>query len=255
MKYMEYCSPKTGLVSTGAAILLLLLLTLQSNTASAITVGQSDTFSDGTLQSWEMGSTLVTLEHLVNIADGGPAGAGDNYLNASSHGINPDGTITGGSRLTFFNQAQWTGDYTAAGVTSISMDVINLGTDPLDLTLAVNGGVIDPVTGVTTGGLFATTTSVTLDPGSGWTTVVFSFLASDFTAVSGKSGETGKDINATLANVTELRIINSNTPSWNGTPVVATLGIDNITAVPLPAAVWMFASGLVMLGAFRRRTG
>jgi len=146
-------------------------------------------------------------------------------------------------------------DYTAAGITAISMDLYNISSsEALNLRLAINGGFSDPTNaGNFIGGLFSTNASVTLDSGSGWTHVVFSLLPADLTAVSGRSGVTGNDVFATLANVLELRLINSATPGWDGTPVVATLGIDNITAVPVPAAALLFGSGLVLLFGRARR--
>ena len=89
---------------------------------------------------------------------------------------------------------------------------------------------------------------------SGWTTAVFSVAAGDLTAVSGNSGDTGFDAALTLESVLELRIINSEDPSWNGPSLAATLGIDNITAVPVPAAFWLFGSGLLgLIGIARRK--
>ena len=41
---------------------------------SAVIAGQNDNFEDGTLQGWSSGAGYD------NIATGGPAGAGDNYL-------------------------------------------------------------------------------------------------------------------------------------------------------------------------------
>jgi hypothetical protein len=83
--------------------------------------------------------------------------------------------------------------------------------------------------------------------------MVFSLLPGDLVPVSGRSGDTGNDVMAALGNVLELRLLNSATPDWNGLPVSAMLGVDNVTAVPLPPALVLFASGLVALLAKRRR--
>ncbi len=238
------------LITPVSAILLSLAL-LQPGTARAISVGQIDTFEDYTLQGWRMGVASVTDSHMSNIADGGPAGTGDNFLRVVA-----DGTNVAGGRLTFFNSLQWTGDYTAAGITAIAMDLNNLSaSEPLNLRLAINGGFVDPSGTSIIGGVFATTTSITLDVGSGWTRVVFSLLPDDLTPVSGSRGPnpTGNDVGATLANVEELRLLNSATPDWNGLPVVGTLGIDNIQAVPLPPALALFGSGLLVLLARGRK--
>jgi hypothetical protein len=225
-----------------SAILFSLAL-LQSGAARAISVGQIDTFEDGTLQGWQMGLSSVTDSYMTNIADGGPVGVDDSYLEVSS-----DSTVRfGGKRLTFFNQLQWTGDYTAAGITAIAMDLKNLSvSEVLNLRLAINGG-FGPSSNMT-GGVFATSASASLDIGSDWTRVVFSLLPGDLVSVSSPGGHTtGNDVQATLANVLELRLLNSATPDWTGLPVTARLGIDNIQAVPLPPALALFASGLVVL--------
>ena len=68
-------------------------------------------------------------------------------------------------------------------------------------------------------------------------------------AVSESSGITGNDVMAALGNVAELRLLNSATPDWAGTPVTATPGIDNISAVaaPLPPSFLLPGSGLIGL--------
>ena len=224
------------------------LLLLQSSLAAAVSTTQLDSFSDGTFQGWEMGVPGVTATHMTIITDGGPAGAGDNFLQVVA-----DGTSVAGGRLTFFNKAQWTGDYISAGITAIAMGLSNISSnETLNLRLAINGGFLDSSINFI-GGLFATSASATLDSGSGWTHMVFPLLPGDLVPVSGQSGVTGNEVMVALGNVLELRLLNSATPDWNGLPVSATLGIDNITAVPLPPALVLFASGLVVLLAKRRK--
>ena len=229
---------------------LSLLLLLQSGAALAVSVGQSDDFEDGTRQAWEMGFIDATTNNMTNIADGGPAVAGDNYLEVVA-----DGTQVAGGRLTFFNRSQWSGDYIGAGITAIALDVSNIASSaPLNLRLAIDGGFSDPDNpGSFIGGLFATSASISLEAGTGWTHAVFSLLPAALTPVSGRSGVTGNDVLAALGNVTELRLLNSELPDWNGLPVSATLGIDNIQAVPLPPTALLFGSGLLGLGIWQRR--
>jgi hypothetical protein len=217
---------------------------LHPGAARAISFGQIDTFEDGTLQGWQMGFSATTADHMTNVADGGPAGAGDHYLQ-----VTPDSAEQfGGNRLTFFNRQQWLGDYTAAGITAITMDVNNFSSsEVLNLRLGLNGGFVDPTGTSIIGGVFSTSASI-LESGSGWTRITFSLRPEDLIAVTpGLSSNTpGNNVQATLANVLELRLLNSASPDWNGLPVTATLGIDNIHAVPLPPALTLFASGLAV---------
>jgi len=219
--------------------LILLSAVLHCSTACAISVGQVDTFTDGTLANWRMGISSVTTSHMTNITTGGPAGAGDHYIEVVA-----DGATAPGGRLTLFNKLQWTGDFTGTGISTITMDLKNTGTSALNIRLGINGG-FSPSPGVFMGGLFATSASISLS--SGWIHAVFSLLPGDLTPVTGNSGVTGNDVMATLGNVTELRLLNSATPSWIGQLATATLGVDNISAVPLPPAILLFVSGLIGL--------
>ena len=243
---MPVHSSKTQLVATVFAVLTL----LPSAATRAASVGQLDDFEDATLQGWAMGIAEVTDNFMRNVADGGPEGPGDSYLE-----VRADSTVTfGGKRLTFFNREQWTGNYTAAGITAIAMDLKNFSTtEILNMRLAINGG-----TGISTdvtGGVFISDSISRLDVGGGWTRAVFSLLPSDLIAISGGIGGNtfGNDVAATLANVQELRLLNSATDSWAGNPVTATVGVDNIQAVPLPPAIALFGSALALLLGQRKR--
>ncbi len=223
----------------GIAVMALLLSAAlwHSDTARAIGAVQIDDFEDGSRQAWQMGFIGATNSNMTNIADGGPSGAGDNFLQVLS-----DGTAAAGGRMTFFNKNQWTGDYRGSGVTAIAMELKNLSpNEPLDMRLGLNGA----------GGLFVTSDSLALPSGSDWTTVAFSLLPGELISVSGRAGIAGFDAQATLGEVTELRLLNSASPDWTGLPVNATLGVDNIRVVPLPAAVWLLCSALLGLGAVR----
>lgn len=231
--------------------LLFSLALFQSGAARAVSVGQIDTFEDGTLQGWQQGNTSSTADHMRNVSSGGPAGTNDNYLEVTS-----DSTLTfNGNRLTFLNRAQWTGDYTAAGITAIAMDVKNFcPCEPLNLRLGINASVVDSTGTSFLGGTFVTS-AISLDSGSGWTRAVFSLRPEDLIAVDPARGNyvMGNDVQITLANANELRLLNSATPDWNGLTVTSRLGIDNIQAIPLPPALALFGSGLVVLLTRRRK--
>jgi hypothetical protein len=67
-----------------------------------------DTFQGGTLLGWGGGASPT------NIATGGPAGAGDRYLQVTGSGAGGAGGVPATS-----NGVQWSGNYSAAGVTAI----------------------------------------------------------------------------------------------------------------------------------------
>ncbi len=246
MKYSAIAARIERLVT----INLLCLTAGLSTVASAVSVSQMDRFTDGTLQGWRMGKFLTTQQNMQNIATGGPAGSGDAYLQVISDQTDP----IDGNKITFFNKSQWAGDYVAAGISAIAIDLNNFNsTAPLQLRLAIHGGFTDPTTQQFIGGLYATTASLTLDSGSGWTHAVFSLAPDALTPVSGKSGVTGNDVNAALSHVLELRLLNSPQPAWSGPLVTATVGVDNIAAVPLPSAWWLFVSALLGQGWWKGR--
>ena len=88
-------------------ILMLAMFILWPATGFAqVVLGQVDDFQNGTTMSWTNGF----VPDPVNVATGGPAGAGDRYLQVSS------GTFGGGSRSIVFNQVQWIGNYAGQGV-------------------------------------------------------------------------------------------------------------------------------------------
>ena len=109
------------------------LLCLPGAATAQVVAGQTDTFEDGTTQGWVinllgMGSPPAPP---VNVPTGGPAGDGDNYLQLTAVG----GAVAGG-RLSVINfNGQWAGNYGAAGVAAIEMDLLNTGTSDLFLRL------------------------------------------------------------------------------------------------------------------------
>ena len=70
---------------------------------AAVVFGQIDDFQNGTTMGWDEGSPSPNPP--VNVATGGPDGAGDRFLQTNSSGGNGPG-----SRMVMFNQNQWAGD-------------------------------------------------------------------------------------------------------------------------------------------------
>ncbi|MDX1421010.1 MAG: T9SS type A sorting domain-containing protein [Rubricoccaceae bacterium] len=184
------------------------LLVTAAPLSAQVTNGQSDDFNDGTAMDWRNGRAPSAI---TNVDGGGPGGPFDRYLRIISDGSGP------GGKLVVFNQNQWAGDYIAAGVTTLRMDLDNQGATELTIRLWLEGP----------GGRFVSTTPVILPPGSGWQAAVFSVAPGDLTPDSGAT-----DVNATLAAVSKLRIYHGPQPMTPGPNIVATLGIDNITAGP-----------------------
>ena len=119
-------------MSTKHFLWALAIVCLSAGRASAVSIGLSDTFEDGTTDNWRinllgMGNNAFQP---VNVTSGGPEGLADNYMLMTSSGL-----AGPGGRLVALNPAQWAGDYVAAGIRKISMDVNNLGSTDLFLRL------------------------------------------------------------------------------------------------------------------------
>jgi hypothetical protein len=220
-----------------------LAITLMSpDRLCAVTIGQVDDFEDGTTQNWVinllgMGSPPPAALP-KNVATGGPAGAGDNFLQLTS-----TGTQGAGGRLVAINfQNQWQGDFIAAGITGIRMDVQNLGQTDLYLRLLF----ADPVAGPPTNEAVSTI-PILVPAGGGWRSVLFPVTPADLTANMGSAV-------AALTNSTEFRIYN-NRNFGQAPPIAASLGVDNITAsaIPEPSTFTLLATALASVVAFRKR--
>lgn len=198
------------------------VLATSGASASALAPGMVDTFEDGSTNGWASGFNNPNPP--VNVANGGPSGGGDRYLLLTASGSGS------GGRLVAFSGPQWAGNYVGAGVTAIGMDVNNLGATDLALRLAFDGGIA------------LSANAIHVFAGSGWTHISFS---TDPGALTGSV--------AALSGVTQFRLYHNPSPDFFGPPIAAQLGIDNITAVPEPAAVWLMLSGLAAVGTLVRR--
>jgi len=184
----------------------------QAQAALGVTPGQQDTFSDGTTQGWVVGLLgSVPAKPPANVPSGGPAGANDPYLLLTA-----DGGIGAGNRLTVINVSQWKGDYVSAGVVAIAMSLNNFGATELRLRLVFGDPSLNNEA--------ISTQPIVLLPGSGWTSVVFPILPQDLNAVVGS-------VSAALSNATMVRISHSPDGMIPGPSIVASLGVDNVTAL------------------------
>jgi nitrogen fixation-related uncharacterized protein len=193
----------TALVVATLAIVVI----IAARSVWAVDPAQLDDFEDGTTMGWTEGAPSPNPP--INVPTSGPGGAGDAYLENSSAGGNG-----AGSRMAMFNQSQWTGDFSSAGVTSVKADLINLGADPLPVRVAVEGDA---------GGRYASTSAAVLPADATWYSVVFELSDAEVTNVGGT-----QSLASVLTNVTELRILASSSPAWQGDSMVATIGMDNL---------------------------
>jgi hypothetical protein len=216
---------------TGAVLGAILLATAAESPAAPV-VGQINDFENGTTQGWTNGRAADP----VNLASGGPLGSGDNFLLVSASGGGG-----AGSRLIVYNSlSQWTGNFTVAGVTSLEMDLRNsLNQSPLSIRLALEEA---------SGSRFATSQAFTLAAGTAWQHAKFDLLASNFTSVSGSTPAA-----TALTRVTQFRILYSTTPSYMGASFSGSFAVDNIRAVPEPAAGFVSCIAAVGLLLARRR--
>ena len=202
--------------------------------SQAVTLGQVDDFEDGTVQGWHVGSSSHPFPP-TNIATGGPGGVDDNWLRLTA--IGGSGA---GSRLTVMNASQWTGDYVAAGVTSISMHLINLGSTDLHLRLQFeNWDGFSPVD------VAMSSSAVVVPAGSGWVSVVFPIAPSDLTLQFG-------NLTQAVTSTDFVRFFHSTSATFPGSPITAQLGVDNIRAVPEPGTLAACALGIGWLSRRRR---
>jgi hypothetical protein len=209
--------------------LLLISLLVLPQVLPAVSIGQIDTFEDGTTQNWIVGLLgEVSPVPPLNVPTGGPAGADDNYLLLRS-----TGTPGAGGRLVAINPAQWAGNYVAAGVAAIRMDVRNLGDTDLHLRLLFERSLGDPPTDAA-----FSTDAIHLPAGGDWMSVVFPIGPSNLTALEGT-------VTAALSEATIVRIYSNEAPGFPPGVIAAELGIDNIQAVvPEPSSFLLLGSGL-----------
>jgi hypothetical protein len=180
------------------------------HSAAAVTVGLVDDFQDGTVQDWSGSPTS-------NIADAGPAGTGDNALRVNST-----------NRIVVYNVTQWTGDYIAAGVKRIAMDIRQANSFPFELRIALASGEL--FFGGS-GDTYVTNYTVNVPNDGQWRHIEFSVTPVDFVP-SLTTTNRMPDAAAALANVTHLRLLhNPMLESFVGATGPAVFFLDNIVAL------------------------
>jgi len=194
------------------ALLLFSICLFSFSLTAQVVLNQVDDFQSGSTDNWRIGGAGNATDGPINVADGGPAGAGDNCLQYTSTGV---GMIA--SKMVFYSQNnQWSGDFTTAGVDQINFDV-NVQTTALNLRIAMQG---------TNGTRICTTNAINVPANGTWSNITIPIDASDFTVVLG-----GSDAATVLGSVLTMRILSSSTPTWTGADSVASvIQVDNILA-------------------------
>lgn len=154
----------------------------------------------------------------IRVPDGGPNGAGDGYLR-----IDSTGGFGPGSKLATYNEsAAWVGDYLTLGATSVELDVVNFPTSESALNLRLT--LFGPTN---TSNRWTSTEAVVVPNDGQWRHVSFPL---DVTALARVQGRATYE--QMMANVVRVMFRHdASTPSAQGTSIVGSAGIDNLTLV------------------------
>ena len=195
-----------------------------------ITLGKLTDFQNESTNGWGQGPLSSTPSFLVST--GGPAGAGDAFLeNVSS------GNSGAGGRQVVLNSVDWIGNFTAAGVTRVDAQMVNLGQSSLSMRIGIEDG---------NGTRYVSTTAIPLAADGQWHSLSFGVAPSDLSLDRGFESP-----DQALATVTSFRFMSATNPTFQGDMISSTLGIDNIHAVPEPGGVFVVAATAILFA--RRR--
>lgn len=193
---------------------IIFLLVFSVSVASAA-FGGVDDFEMG-LDGWQNGGAA----NVPTVQMGGPTGQFMRAVSSGSGGA-------GGKMVVFNQSAKWTGDYTAANIGQVTMQVNASGANDLNVRLVVSNG---------TGGAgteWVSTTSCDVTMGSGWQTCILPISQAAMTQFGGDAFAT------VMGSVAELRIVSAAAPNGHlGDQIAAQMDIDNITP-QTPTAVTM----------------
>jgi hypothetical protein len=188
-------------------------------------LGQVDNFQNGTTQNWTNGGG-VGAPPVVNVATGGPAGAGDAFLQFSALGGGGSG-----SRLVVFNRTQWAGNFAGPGITAVELDLKNISGPTLSMRVGLKSS-----TGIGAPG-YESTTAFSLPGDGAWHHATFLLDSAHLSPVNSPA-----PLDSFLTSVAEFRILSQAGPTLtlNGDAVAATVGADNIHAfAPVPEPGWL----------------
>ncbi len=212
--------------------------------AQAVTLGQIEEFTipGG---GWRSGASLNF------IATGGPAGAGDGYLEISRPD-EPDFLGVYTVDPAWGGETTMPSDYVGAGVGAITMDVVNFGPAPVELRIlmeAFDGAVA-----------WSTTSAFNVSPAGTWRRLRFELSEAEMTEVRNDQ-EPSLTLADTLGAVERFLIRHdpgpvSSTRENPGGAILTTIGIDNLKAeeIPEPGVPFLIALAAGLGGVRRVRT-
>jgi hypothetical protein len=186
----------------------------------------------------------------------------DNWQTTGVNGLSPgnpylkiaaDGSGALGKMITFNPTTDWTGDYVAAGVTGIRLDIANMSdSDDVYLRVALGNRASPQQPG---GTWWISKTPVFLSLGSGWTSVVLPIAEADMVVVGNIMGESDNESFAdTFSDIQNIRILSAAIPVGAiGDEFVGDVGVDNIALVPEPTTLPLVGVGMAVILLNRRR--
>lgn len=208
--------------------------------ANAISLSSLDTFAT-TNEGWKIGSAGIQPAQIAALGPDGQVG----YLSHLS-----DGGGANGKWLMWNDGAKWQGNYTAAGVTGISLAAnASSGSSPVSMRIGFDGP----------GGWFH---SVPVSVAGGWNTYSFALTQPDFTHVAAGGGS--GLFSDTMAAVARFEVFSgAGAVSYKGGGDILQAGtstntilVDNIAAIPEPSTWLLFlmtGAGAVAWAAKNRR--
>jgi hypothetical protein len=226
----------TNLISTKLIVVTLICSFAIPAAFAAISLSSADTLSVDN-EGWQVGGAGVQPSYNSGNSFNGQPG----FLRHFS-----DGGGANGKWLMWSAQADWTGNYAAAGVAGISFWANVTSGANIDMRVAISG----------TGGVFSTN-PITFASGSGWTKYTFNLEAASMNYVGGGTNH----FTSTLSSVNKLEIFGG-----AGNPVfkspnggfaeagtsVNTIWIDNVAAIPEPFTSAIAIRGFALIFGVRR---
>jgi hypothetical protein len=195
---------------------------------AAITVGHVDDFQDGTTQHWRIGRAGGSYPE--NVANAGPQGAGDHSLFHTNSGLGSPQLliVLNDDAQSVPGPGNWEGNWTAAGVTQITLDVRSPGAVAGASALTMRLGIAGPggVSGGGSGDAYYTD-GISVAADNTWHTITFDVVASDWNAI-------GENIALALTDVTQFRIYSNPVDAFIGGESPNEFYLDNIRAIGAP---------------------